>query len=202
MTTNEKQIHEKHDSGRVDALVDKAAGFPGGVYRPMVPKLQVKLISLSYEAAVVCRKEREFSRPPWRGRPVKPTTPEIMDVEWTMPSGEHDPRRAHEWVLYRRMERKWRHGWRDRPTVEELRHHRLNHRDGLRRELRHSYLAYAFIRGVPLSAVEQVNHPHRRGPDWDAVLAMAARFGAQFFLGTQDIEGRFTEWCSARRATK
>lgn len=57
------------------------------------------------------------------------------------------------------------------PSQEGLHNHRVT---VVRRETRHTLLAYAFIRGVPYKRVEAKCH---EAPDWKAVKRMVAKYG-------------------------
>lgn len=57
-------------------------------------------------------------------------------------------------------------------------------------EARHSYLAYAFLRGVPLKTVEAKSYVK---PEWSRVEKMVKRFSKDF-ANDQEIKQKLEEW--------
>jgi len=79
-----------------------------------------------------------------------------------------------------------------RAGTPERRSSLAEHRRGIvRREARHSLLAYSFLRGRPYRSTEPVVRDGNE-PDWSRVLDMANRFGG----------GRFDNELKAWRATE
>lgn len=65
------------------------------------------------------------------------------------------------------------------------------HRKELSRDSRWSFLAYGALRGVPYKRIESKLRQDTPAPDWDAIQAIAMRFGE----GTkQEIAQRFERW--------
>jgi hypothetical protein len=91
---------------------------------------------------------------------------------------------AAEAAIIRREERLSKPGG---PEQCELHNHRV--RD-VRDEQRHSLLAYAFIRGKPLSLTEP---SHKREPDWKRVAKLVEKFGTTEYP-KKSQENAFAEW--------
>ena len=70
----------------------------------------------------------------------------------------------------------------------ELHGHRVH---DVRKEQRHSMLAYAFLRGVPLSAVERTT---RTMPDWTRVGKLVEKFGVVSHAERSAQTFRFAKW--------
>ena len=91
---------------------------------------------------------------------------------------------AAEAKIIRREEHKWKK--RRRPEVSaSLREHRTGI---VRREARHSHLAYGLLRGRTYAMVEQ---PKSRPADWNRVSGLVAKYGG---LGKDEASARVREW--------
>lgn len=67
----------------------------------------------------------------------------------------------------------------------------FKHRQELRSEVRSSFLAYGFLRGVPYKAIEKKLRPSTPQPNWDRVQSLIVKFG----VGTKtDLIQRFEQW--------
>lgn len=72
----------------------------------------------------------------------------------------------------------------------ELHRHRVY---DVRREQRHSLLAYAFIRGRSLESCERRSEFE---PDWNRVKSLVEKFGTTDYTARNDQSVRLTEWRS------
>lgn len=107
-------------------------------------------------------------------------------------------RREEQLALCRELPTEQRTKYRDLDLYGELRHHR---RWDVRREQRVSLLAYAFLRGKPLSACEPKSKVE---PDWARVLQLVLKFGfagyeskAQAETRKLQAETQLKEWRAA-----
>ncbi len=75
-----------------------------------------------------------------------------------------------------------------RDGFHSLRNHRL---EKVRKECRHSHLAYGFLRDVPYRRMEQSCHTE---PDWKAVQSLIERFAEG---DLRDHRQRFSSWKEA-----
>jgi hypothetical protein len=76
----------------------------------------------------------------------------------------------------------------------DLRHHET---EVVRVEARATHLARNFLMGNPYRTVEKVNHPHRKGPDWDRVQRMVEKYGQG---DARDLRQRLAEWKDEKAA--